>query len=173
MIKIISPRCPFQRLGSNSILPITASPRMIFFGKKGPQLTFQVTLAWCSKHVCMRIHTVHAMRLHTHSTLWVCKQHSNTCVLEKTHWVADQSSRASLAVSFRSKWAVFLLRLDIIGSGGAHAKGLAWAKLGWMGWKHRFRSEHSLHYFWDTPLPVNIAWYSMWSSFVRLHNRNP
>lgn len=35
-------------------------------------------------------------------------------------------------VWFLSKWAVLPLGLDIIGSGGTCAKGLAWTKLGWI-----------------------------------------
>lgn len=64
----------------------------------------------------------------------------------------EQPLRAWLWSRVDAKWAVFPLRLDIIGSGGACAEGLAGAKLSRMGretsMQYGFRSDHPKHYFW-------------------------
>lgn len=135
-------------MGSSSILSITTSQRTIFFWEKGATAYFSgyTPLTRCSQHMSICIRTVHAVWLHTHSAFWATLISVPANLSWKKHWVADQSAWAWLAVLCRSKWAVFPLRLDIIGSGGACAEGLAYAKVGWeTSVQHRFRNEHPLH----------------------------
>lgn len=151
------------------MLPIATSPRTIFFlGKRGQSLlhTLHTTRLMFPAHDHSAIAPTQTLTVHSLTRGRCCEfdsQHirSGKMSSRKLHQVPDQSAGAWLAVSCRSKWAIFPLRLDIIGSGGACAEGLAWAKLGWMGWEtsmqHKFRSEHPLRYFRDFPIAVNIV----------------
>lgn len=160
MIKIITPSSPFHSkhpvpLICVPALPSPSPPRQgrSVLGKRGHSLLHRLHAARLMFQARVHAHT----RTFLSFTLLAALEHicPGKVSCRKQHWVLDQSAWAWLAVSCRSKWAIFPLRLDIIGSGGACAEGLAWAKLGRMGWEtsmqHRFRSEHPLRYFGDFP----------------------